>query len=394
MGLFSWLFGSKNDKKTENLAQYDNISLDGVSCIFLDIETTGVSAENDDILQLSMIDDNARVLFCEYFRPVKKSSWKDAERVNGISPKMVANKPTFADRLYIIQGMLDKVGSVGGYNVGFDLKFLTANGVYGLDSKHRVDVMYEFSNKIGRRVKLVEAAKFFNYTFPAHDALADIQATLVVHNALARYKSPQAERNVDGLWEHGDEEYLNQIVGDKTIREIQKESYEEYVNRNFSPDTPEYMGLHIFSNTYPPKENYAVLNDGEKQVFVALVKAFEEKGIEYDKIRMLRYSSGELIVEHPSCFAARIRVNSKESKYDIYPIGKSRRKRVAKSMEEANEILASLGDGYEIRERKFDTVCNLMICSDKIKEYSDVTLEVLLKHIPEVATYIKRCMRY
>ena len=98
--------------------------------IVIDVETTGLSREDDEILQLSIVDvDTKEVLFDEYFKPECKKSWEKAEAVNGISPKMVADKPSIFTKLDEIQEIIASAKKVVVYNSAFDVDFLEHYGI-------------------------------------------------------------------------------------------------------------------------------------------------------------------------------------------------------------------------------------------------------------------------
>lgn len=61
----------------------------------IDFETTGLKAGEDEVLQVSIIDENYNVLLNVYCRPNNKGSWEDAQAVHGITPLMVANELPF-----------------------------------------------------------------------------------------------------------------------------------------------------------------------------------------------------------------------------------------------------------------------------------------------------------
>ena len=50
----------------------------------IDFETTGLKAGEDEVLQVSIIDENYNVLLNVYCRPNNKDSWEDAQAVHGI----------------------------------------------------------------------------------------------------------------------------------------------------------------------------------------------------------------------------------------------------------------------------------------------------------------------
>ena len=55
--------------------------------VYLDTETTGLHPEEgDEILSLTIVDANGRLLFDERFKPKHKKEWPEAQAVNHISP--------------------------------------------------------------------------------------------------------------------------------------------------------------------------------------------------------------------------------------------------------------------------------------------------------------------
>ena len=53
--------------------------------VFVDTETTGLNHETDEILSVSVIDDEGICLFHSLIRPQHTVEWSEAEKVNGIS---------------------------------------------------------------------------------------------------------------------------------------------------------------------------------------------------------------------------------------------------------------------------------------------------------------------
>ena len=113
------------------------------SGVVIDTETTGLDPEKDEILQVSIIDKNGRELFNSYFKP-SATSWEEAERVNGISPEMVASCPTISEKMEEINAIMQHAKEVIGYNTQFDLIFLCKNGLVLSGSPEVVDVMEQF----------------------------------------------------------------------------------------------------------------------------------------------------------------------------------------------------------------------------------------------------------
>ena len=176
----------------------DNVQNIAVSdTIIIDTETTGLESDTDELLQVSIIDSDGKILFDSYFKPCVKS-WKDAERVNNISPDMVQDAPRISERTVELNTILRGAKKIIGYNTLFDLDFLRNNGIFIDDNADVVDVMREFAPIYGeyneyyndyKWQKLTTAAAYYNYNWDdlpekAHNSLADCFATLYVYNKM------------------------------------------------------------------------------------------------------------------------------------------------------------------------------------------------------------------
>lgn len=159
---------------------------------FFDIESTGLDPVRDEILQLSIINENEEVLFSDYIRPVRHKTWNEAEKINHISPEMVKDKQTFESRKQEIQKIFDQATELIAYNANFDISFLKAVGIVLPDvpiSDPMIDFSFvyrEYSEKYGtfKSQKLVVAARYYGYEFDAHDSLEDIKATKFVYDKM------------------------------------------------------------------------------------------------------------------------------------------------------------------------------------------------------------------
>lgn len=151
--------------------------------VFLDCETTGLKPSSNELLSLSIISDNGTVLFDSLFRPVRKQKWKDAEAVNGISPEMVQNAPTYESKVEEIRTIL-KGCHIVMYNAKFDTGFLRAV----LPAKctiHCCMLAYanlrkelDYGSGDYHWFTLTQAHwDLFNEEFNAHSSLDDAQAT-------------------------------------------------------------------------------------------------------------------------------------------------------------------------------------------------------------------------
>jgi DNA polymerase III subunit epsilon len=163
---------------------------------FLDIEATGLNVVRDRILQIAIVkyfadgkDPEELSMLINPGIPISE----EAIQVHGILPKDVAKKPTFqqvADKIYNFIGDADLVG----YNSNrFDVPMLMEEfsrvGIeFDITNRRTVDVQRIFYKMEPRTLKA--ALKFYcdQDMDDAHDALADVRATIEVFKGqLARY---------------------------------------------------------------------------------------------------------------------------------------------------------------------------------------------------------------
>lgn len=165
--------------------------------IVLDVETTGLSSERDELLQISILDAaDGSVLFNSYIKPVVAKEWPEAMAVNGITPEMVANAPEMMDLIPTINHIIKNAKKIIAYNLSFDVGFLTAFGVDFSAIECYEDVMEEFAviygdwNDYHRSFtwkSLSVCADFLGYTWDEHDAhnsVEDCRATLYCYNKM------------------------------------------------------------------------------------------------------------------------------------------------------------------------------------------------------------------
>ncbi len=160
--------------------------------VVFDVETTGLVAGRDEILQFSAIDEMGNILMNTYIKPTIKKTWPNAQRVNGISPEMVSEAPCFSDVREEIQRIFDNASELITYNGRFDIGFLSAAGIKFKDIPS-FDVMLafapiygEWNNHYGayKWKKLTTCADYYGYKFNAHDSLEDVRATLYCYKKI------------------------------------------------------------------------------------------------------------------------------------------------------------------------------------------------------------------
>jgi DNA polymerase-3 subunit epsilon len=177
----------------------DNLSdfnLDRDLC-FLDVEATGLNVIRDRILQIGIIkyysDGRPSGELYMLINPGIPIS-EEALAVHGISNKDVANKPTFAQ---IAKEIYDFIGDadIAGYNSArFDIPMLMeefdrAGFQFTMENRRSIDVQRIFYKMEPRTLKA--ALRYYcEKDMPdAHDALADVRATIeVFQGQLAKYK--------------------------------------------------------------------------------------------------------------------------------------------------------------------------------------------------------------
>ncbi len=93
-----------------------------------DTETTGVTNE-DEILQLSIVNEKEEVVLSTYFKPEKHFSWDSAMKVNHITPEMVKKAPLARQYRSLLQEIFSKADVVVAHNASFDVRMLKNIGV-------------------------------------------------------------------------------------------------------------------------------------------------------------------------------------------------------------------------------------------------------------------------
>ena len=144
--------------------------------VYLDTETTGV-ADDDEMVELTIIDDDGEPLINTLIKPKFHRTWAGAQRVHGISPLDVRHSPTQDEISDDIRKVV-KGKRVVIYNAPFDSKFLPELE----DAEEITCAMREFAKWNESRWKsLTNATKIIGYEWEgAHRALADTLALRAV----------------------------------------------------------------------------------------------------------------------------------------------------------------------------------------------------------------------
>lgn len=153
--------------------------------VAVDVETTGLSAARDEIIQLSAVrfdEFEPAAAFSTYIRPLKGLN-PEAQAINGITEDMVENAPTIGEVLPSFIEFCGKSPLVG-YNLPFNMKFLGMAGMPTVKSRKLYDVY-----PIMQRVLRLNDIELYDFKLDtvleqttisratSHDALSDALAT-------------------------------------------------------------------------------------------------------------------------------------------------------------------------------------------------------------------------
>jgi len=156
--------------------------------VFFDIESTGLNVMKDRIVQIALIKhkkDGSQPEEVEYLINPSIPISPEAMAVHGITPEDVKNKPTF---IQLAKEIYDWIGDsdLGGYNSDrFDIPMLmeefARTGIeFNLDNRRHIDVQRIFYKMQPRTLKAAYKYYCDQSLVDAHDALADVRATVDV----------------------------------------------------------------------------------------------------------------------------------------------------------------------------------------------------------------------
>lgn len=162
----------------------------------LDTESTSTGKFNE-ILELAIYSARGELILNSLYKPKRNRRWPHSERVHGISPLMVQDKPHFQDCLRKIQKIFDRSQMVLGFALDNDIRILEQSGVTGLVQEKCLDVRELFWGVYGDELamdfyhvpSLIKCAEFCGYVWEegsAHSAAADAKATLYCYEVLMR----------------------------------------------------------------------------------------------------------------------------------------------------------------------------------------------------------------
>jgi DNA polymerase III subunit epsilon len=158
--------------------------------VFFDLEATGLNVLRDRIVQIACIKYNKKGGEPEEFNRLINPGIpisEEAIKVHGITPDKVRNQPTFkqiADELFRFIGNAD----LAGYNSNrFDLpmlieEFARVEIEFDLEKRRTIDVQRIFYKMEPRTLRAAHKYYCGEPFDNAHDAMADVKATIAVFN--------------------------------------------------------------------------------------------------------------------------------------------------------------------------------------------------------------------
>jgi len=145
----------------------------------LDIETTGLSYQNDKIIEIGIIKIRNNQIVDRYSQLINPKCQIShfITQLTGISNEMIKDQPTL-DMIY--DDVFSFIGDdiIIGHNTSFDLNFISYQFQINIHNEY-MDTL-QFSRKVFPQLKhhrLTDMVKYLNLTNNEHRALADCIAT-------------------------------------------------------------------------------------------------------------------------------------------------------------------------------------------------------------------------
>lgn len=181
---------SKNDKrpfKGKSLTRFAN------DYTIIDLETTGLSPQHDDIIEIAaikVIDNKIVKTYQQLVNPGYEIN-KYITELTGITNEMLSSAPKIEN---VINEISDFISDdiIVGHNVNFDINFLYDNILMHSNksfSNNYIDTM-RFARKLCKELnhhRLIDLTQHFNIDVQEyHRALSDCKSTYLIYNELKK----------------------------------------------------------------------------------------------------------------------------------------------------------------------------------------------------------------
>lgn len=169
---------------------------------YLDLETTGFTVGDDEIVSISIIDEDGCVVMDQLVKPKNRSIWHDEQAIHHISPAMVKDSPTFDDIKGDVLEIYQAAEQVIIYNADFDSEFIAySTSEYDLIEGKSICCMERFAEIYGeyseyledyKWQKLSKAMNYYHLTWlgDQHSSLADTYACRAVWLQMEKDQAP------------------------------------------------------------------------------------------------------------------------------------------------------------------------------------------------------------
>lgn len=91
--------------------------------LFFDLELTGFY-DRDEIISISIIDGNGKVVMDTFVKPTHTKKWKKTEKIHGISPEMVADCPILEDLVPDVKRIFENADALIAYGISTDFSHI------------------------------------------------------------------------------------------------------------------------------------------------------------------------------------------------------------------------------------------------------------------------------
>ena len=260
--------------------------------VFFDLEATGLNVIRDRIVQIALIkyfkNGDAPKELEMLINPGIPIS-PEAMSVHGITPDMLRNKPTFQQ---VAQQIFEFIGDadLSGYNSDrFDVpmlmeEFARAGIELSLDNRNLIDVQKIFYKMEPRTLKAAYKVYCGKVLEDAHDALADVRATVdVFKGQLEKYKNVDYEDGDGFITEKPIQNDINKIAeflqDRKTVDVTQRLRYDP--NGEIVFNFGKYVGKPVGKTLYEDRQYLNWILEKEfsiqvKQIVKKVVKSYAQ----------------------------------------------------------------------------------------------------------------------
>ncbi len=151
--------------------------------LFFDLELTGVYT-HDEIISISIVDANGRVIMDTFIKPAHKKKWKNTEKIHGITPAMVQDSPLLDELIPEIKEIFANADNIIAYGVSTDYSHIK----YIYDTEDEREALHEKT-----RCCANEFVRYAHEHLPelSHASLTDAMAALgiewdgIAHTSIA-----------------------------------------------------------------------------------------------------------------------------------------------------------------------------------------------------------------